>query len=219
MFSGFCKETSEFLWELSFNNERPWFLEHKQTFEKVLNEPFKALAAETHALLCEKFPDDPFRVHAARIYRDARRLYGRGPYKENLWFTIWEEPSDDTGGPVFWFEINAAFYAYGLGFWGGAEQMELYRKIVDANPAAFERIIRRIEKSRTFKADGETYKREKGNYSGSLARWYNFRHISVSCRKDFGGDLFSKALPGILTEGYSELMPLFRYLNSLTTKI
>ena len=26
MFEGFTQETSEFLWELSFNNERPWFL-------------------------------------------------------------------------------------------------------------------------------------------------------------------------------------------------
>jgi uncharacterized protein (TIGR02453 family) len=218
MFTGFCKETSEFLWELAFHNERPWFQEHKETFEKVLNEPFKALAAETYALLCEKYPDDPFRLHAARIYRDARRLYGRGPYKENLWFTIWEEPSDDMGGPVFWFEINKAFYAFGTGFWGGAEQMELYRKTIDANPPAFERVIRKIEKNKMFTVDGETYKREKGNYSGSLAHWYNLRHISVSCRKDFGGDLFSEALPGILVERYSELMPLFRYLNSLMNK-
>ena len=44
MFRGFSKETSEFLWELSFNNERPWFQAHKEQFELCLNEPFKALA-------------------------------------------------------------------------------------------------------------------------------------------------------------------------------
>lgn len=33
MFTGFTKQTSEFLWELAFNNERPWFLEHKEQFE------------------------------------------------------------------------------------------------------------------------------------------------------------------------------------------
>ena len=48
MFIRFTKETSDFLWELSFNNERPWFLEHKEQFERCLNEPFKALARESY---------------------------------------------------------------------------------------------------------------------------------------------------------------------------
>ena len=46
-FDGFSPKTSEFLWELSFNNERTWFLAHKDEFERVLNAPFKALAEET----------------------------------------------------------------------------------------------------------------------------------------------------------------------------
>jgi uncharacterized protein (DUF2461 family) len=37
MFQGFTERTSGFLWDLSFNNERPWFLEHKAEFETVLN--------------------------------------------------------------------------------------------------------------------------------------------------------------------------------------
>lgn len=30
MFTGFSDATIDFLWELRFHNERPWFLEHKQ---------------------------------------------------------------------------------------------------------------------------------------------------------------------------------------------
>ena len=47
MFEGFTQETSEFLWELSFNNERPWFLAHREQFERCLNRPFRALAQES----------------------------------------------------------------------------------------------------------------------------------------------------------------------------
>ena len=90
MFQGFSKETGEFLWELSFHNERPWFLAHKEQFERVLNEPFKALARDSAALLQERFPDMLIQCHISRIYRDARRLFGRGPYKDHLWFTIWD---------------------------------------------------------------------------------------------------------------------------------
>ena len=43
MFTGFSDATIDFLWELRFHNERPWFLEHKQTFLDTLDRPMKAL--------------------------------------------------------------------------------------------------------------------------------------------------------------------------------
>ena len=46
---------------------------------------FKALAAQTHELMQQRFPDMDCRLHVSRIYRDARRLFGRGPYKDHLW--------------------------------------------------------------------------------------------------------------------------------------
>ncbi|MBP3622661.1 MAG: DUF2461 family protein, partial [Oscillospiraceae bacterium] len=49
MFEGFTTQTSDFLWELAFHNERPWFLAHKEQFEQLLNRPLKALAADTAA--------------------------------------------------------------------------------------------------------------------------------------------------------------------------
>ena len=39
MFTGFSEKTGGFLWELAFNNERPWFLAHKQEFEDFVNTP------------------------------------------------------------------------------------------------------------------------------------------------------------------------------------
>ena len=56
MFKGFSEKTGSFLWELAFNNERPWFLEHKQEFEELVNSPFKALAQETFKLMELKYP-------------------------------------------------------------------------------------------------------------------------------------------------------------------
>ena len=59
MFTGFSKETGEFLWELAFHNERPWFLEHKEQFERTLNEPFRALAREVYDELRRLAPEEP----------------------------------------------------------------------------------------------------------------------------------------------------------------
>ena len=68
-FHGFTPQTGEFFWELSFNNERPWFLAHKEQFEEVVNRPFKALSAETLRRMRERFPERCFDAHNSRIYR------------------------------------------------------------------------------------------------------------------------------------------------------
>lgn len=76
MFTGFSDATIDFLWELRFHNERPWFLEHKQVFVDTLDRPMKALAADVTAALEQAYPQRKWYLHVARIYRDARRLHG-----------------------------------------------------------------------------------------------------------------------------------------------
>ena len=213
MFNGFTKATSDFFWELNFNNERPWFLEHKEEFERVLNTPFKALAADTNELMGQRFPDINCKLHTARIYRDARRLFGRGPYKDHLWFSI----KDDDGlleGPMFWFEIGAAEFSYGMGFYSAtAAQMQCFRNIVDANPAAFESLIEEIEKYPEFILTGEMYSRAKGTHNERIDNWYNRRRLGLEHSENFGGDLYSPELPKILADEYEKLMPMYRFFR------
>ena len=221
MFNGFSKETGEFMWELAFNNERPWFNAHKEEFETYLNKPFRALAADTYALMSERFPDIDFRVHVSRIYRDARRLFGRGPYKEALWFTIFQDrTSDDPDGegPAFWFEIRASSYAYGMGYWGYPQEMEYFRKTVDANPAAFERLAEEMASLPGLRLEGEDYKRPKAEKTGRTAEWYNKKQFSLTRHGDFGGDLFSPELPKILADAYGSMMPMFLFLSNISSR-
>ena len=43
MFEGYCPETVDFLWGIRMNNNRDWFLAHKEQYVKTLYEPMKAL--------------------------------------------------------------------------------------------------------------------------------------------------------------------------------
>lgn len=210
MFTGFTQQTSDFLWELSFNNERPWFLEHKDEFERVLNQPLKALAGDTHALMRERFPNMDLSMHVSRIYRDARRLFGRGPYKDHLWFSM-KSGEIVQEGPMLWFEIGAADYSYGMGFYSASpSQMAAFRRCVDANPARFERLALQIEEL-NFSLYGDEYKRPKGDRGEIINRWYNRKRIGLEYCRDFGGDIFSPELPKILVETYSSLMPMYDF--------
>jgi len=218
MFNGFSKATSEFFWELNFNNERLWFSEHKDEFERVLNTPFKLLASETNELMEQRFPDMNCKLHVARIYRDARRLFGRGPYKDHLWFSI----KHDDGlleGPMFWFEIGAAEFSYGMGFYSAtASQMQCFRNIVDANPAAFESLIEKIEKYPEFVLTGEFYSRPKGTHNERIDNWYNRRRLGLEHDEDFGGDLYSEKLPMILVDEFEKLKPMYEFFRRFYTE-
>ena len=84
MFQGYTQETVDFLWGIRFNNERGWFMEHKQIYQTALLEPTRALGGRIYDGLHAMLPDEPLQLKVGRIYRDARRLFGRGPYKDNL---------------------------------------------------------------------------------------------------------------------------------------
>ena len=209
-FNGFTMETSRFLWDLAFHNERPWFQEHRERFQRALKEPFDALGRETLALVRAAHPDEPWQLHISRIYRDARRLFGRGPYKDHLWFTVWSG-ADRHDSPAFWFEISASSWGCGAGFYdASAGQMEAYRQYIEEHPAEMEALARRLARQKAFILDGEDYKRPKKDVGELLNPWYNKKWVGVTSMHDFEGDILSPELPKILAEDYEFLMPYYR---------
>lgn len=212
MFEGFTPETGEFLWGIALNNERPWFLEHKEQYERCLYTPLKALAEDTEKELGDFYRGTLWQTHVARIYRDARRLHGRGPYKENLWFTIRRGDILRDDGPVFFFEIGAATYSYGLGFYSATGgQMRIFRRSIDADPKRFIRAAAAADRLEGFVVTGEEYKAIRGNRGEIINKWFNRRNPAIERRRDYDETLFSDELTGTLVNAYAELMPLYDY--------
>ena len=212
MFKGFSNETGEFLWELAFNNERPWFSAHKDQFLRVLDEPLRALSRDVYETLSRRFPDTAFRVHVSRIYRDARRLFGRGPYKDHMWFTVTSEESGSYG-PSFWFEIGASDYSYGLGLWAPtAAYMDAFRRAVAANPAHFERLVSDAGRVKGFVLHGEEFRRPKGDLGETINPWYNRKYLDFGTHRDHDALLYSETLTARMTEDFAKLMPLCRFM-------
>ena len=217
-FEGFTLETRDFIWDLAFHNERPWFMEHKEQFLRALKDPFDALGRETLALLSARYPDQPWQMHISRIYRDARRLFGRGPYKDHLWFTIWSG-AEKHDNPAFWFEISGAGYEYGVGFFEARpEEMEAYRRFIRENPEPVEKLARRLKRRGELSLIGQEYKRPKGDVGALLNPWYNRKWVGIDAAFDFEGDLLSPELPSILAEQYSFLMPYYEFFRSFRTE-
>ena len=89
-FSGFRPEATQFLADLTQNNDRAWFQPRKAEFERLLKEPMEAMiAALAEAFAANGVPmlADPKRS-PFRIYRDTRFSKDKSPYKTHLGATF-----------------------------------------------------------------------------------------------------------------------------------
>lgn len=217
MFQGFSEKTITFLWSIRFNNEKSWFEAHKEEYLTDLYEPMRTLALEVYAGMNDRYPELDLSCHISRIYRDARRLHGRGPYKDHLWFSLRRETAENwTQTPVFWFELTPEGYGFGLGCYSTkAITMAKHRARIDRDPRAFAKLARAFQKQSRFVLDGEDYHRPKGDPGALLRPWYNKKTLSLSCERSHDETFFSPGLSALLLESFEFLLPFYRYFLSL----
>lgn len=217
MFQGFTPETIDFLWGIRFNNERNWFEAHKEAYQTTLYEPMKELCRDLYQAFSARHEELALTSRVCRIYRDARRLFGRGPYKDHLWLTVSQPVERWSCAPVFWFEINPEDYNFGLGYWmAQASTMAKLRHRMDTRPKEMEQLVRQAAKYPEFTLTGEDFKRRKAAPSDLLDPWYNKKGgFSLSCERAHDPLLFSPTLTGYLLEEWEKLVPMFQYLSTL----
>ena len=216
MFQGFSQATVDFLWGIRFNNERSWFLAHKEEFQTVVDTPLKELAAEVTRRMQEEFPELGLELKVSRIYRDARRLYGRGPYKDHMWFSLRRPHDRDVSVPGFYFEIAPEYYSYGMGCYDPTPlTMAKLRARIDRDPAPLEELARCLEEDGRFKLEGRQYKRPKGDPGPVLYSWYNSKQIGFSSDHNCEGLLFRPELAEQVLDGFRFLVPCYRFLWDL----
>lgn len=215
MFSGYSEKTIDFLWGIRLNNNRDWFTAHKEEYLEHLYQPTAELGKAVYEEFIDKFPKLDLNLHVCRIYRDARRLHGQGPYKDHLWFTIRPENDIWSHQPVFWFEIGPQEWSYGVGFWNaGAQTMAAMRRDMDEDPKRLEKLVRRLRRDGRFSVQGTDYARKKGESTKLLADWYNKKDVSVGAYRPIDELLFSPALADELLDGYCFLEPVYQYFNA-----
>ena len=66
MFQGYSQETVDFMWGIRFNNERGWFLAHKDDYQQHLLAPTRELGQAVYEGLSAALPHLPGRPAAPR---------------------------------------------------------------------------------------------------------------------------------------------------------
>ena len=217
MFTGFTDETVDFMWGIRFNNERGWFEAHKEDYLTYFYRPMAALAVEVYDYLAHRRPDLGLIRKVTRIYRDARRLHGRGPYKDHLWFSV-EQPSEQwTAHPTLWFELGPESWSYGLGYYMARPvTMARLRARMDRDPKIMTDLTRRLKRQSEFVLEGEEYRRPKAQAPvPELEPWYRKKSFTLCHEAKLEEALFSRDLVDRLKKGYDFLLPYYDYFITL----
>ena len=211
MFEGFTPETVDFLWGIRMNNNRDWFMAHKQQYIDTLYEPMKALGKE----LFQPFMDEPGNIlKVSRIYRDAR-LHHPDPYKESLWICIRQDVQWWVENPCLYFDIRPEGVSYGFCLWQPrVASMEDFRRNIAADPDEFLDLIRQTEEATGIPVTAELYKRPKPTEDPRLERFYAWRrNISCTREEEPGDAMFGPELGQRAAELFRQLTPLYNYFN------
>ncbi len=208
MFRGFSPETMDFLWGIRLNNNRDWFLAHKDSYQKHLYEPMKLLSRQVFDAF-QNTPNMDFKL--SRIYKDAR-MHPAVPYKESLWFVMRPEGYSWSEQPSLYFEINPEGCHYGFVFWAPkAAAMERYRQLLSEHPEEYPALVKKAEAATGLILTGEEYARKKPCPHKKLEPYYNRKRLWMAQQLQPGEALFSPQLAQQVIDTLKKLYPLYEY--------
>jgi len=164
-FTGFPKQTYEFLKGIATHNDKIWFDAHRDLYDAGYIAPARAFVEALGPELRKVSPDVKFepKVNGSlqRINRDIRFSKDKRPYKEhlNLWFWHGDNKGWDT--PGFWFSLGQSEVHLGVGMYGfDKDQLESFRQSVihPRSGKALLAAVTKVKKAGDYAVGGKTRK-------------------------------------------------------------
>ena len=113
----FTKELFQFLFELKFNNERPWFEANRARYEKFVKEPLQEFC-DAFVVRLKKINPAFDRAKTFRIHRDTRFSRDKTPYKTQAAAQFLHRAAGgDVHSPAFYLHLEPGESFLGTGIW------------------------------------------------------------------------------------------------------
>ena len=161
-FQGITADTLMLLEMNRFNNNKPYYEEHKKEINEGSRKQLGALTmdlADALYALDENMLINPKKV--SRIRRDTRFTKDKTLYRDNVW-VIWHRAMEDgEAAPGLWCEVSPRSVDNGVGFWQATPAfMEFFRADLRENANRFlEAFVPLLDAGYTVM--GACYKRDK----------------------------------------------------------
>jgi uncharacterized protein (TIGR02453 family) len=227
-FTGFSKESVQFLADLAEHNDRAWFQPRKGEYERLLKDPLEQLCvALDEAFRARSVPlsADPARS-PFRIYRDVRFSKDKSPYKTNIGasFRFTERAAD--GSPLTgadrrgggYFHLSPGEIYVGGGMWHpDPGPLAAWRALVLENPAAVHAVVEDPAFVARFgSVSGDRTKRPPAGVPTDHPELplLTLKDVTFGRRLD-DAEAFSPDLPELLAGDLATAAPLLRLLAGL----
>lgn len=216
----FTKQLPDFLWELRFNNNKQWFDEHREIYISCLQKPMKTLAGEMFEYLNDKYTSHVFKLHVSRINRDLRRPSPFGPYKDHMWFSLFNAFADEYDRPSLYVSVSPEGWSVGCGIFKAPQTVMMkYRETILTMPDKISDFAKSVKSGNVYDVRGDDYKKSKGDAGELLTPWLNKKELYVSANFEYGDLFYSEDLSDFVKESFDFLMPYYEFLEQICDEV
>lgn len=208
------RDTLDFLAENRMRNDKAWFREHKEKYEKLVKAPLLELAVQLAPVMEEIDPLLVIRPQSAvsRIYRDTRYSKDKTIFRDVMWVSFQRDKKVYDSPAGLFMEFSPNGFRYGCGYYKTpSKTMQAIRELIIKKDAFFQKAEKAYRNQDVFYLEGERYKRE--HYSGySHQDWLELRSINFIHNSENFDLLYTKDLYKILTKNFMKLKPIYLFL-------
>lgn len=171
MTNPFKQSTFKFLKELSENNNRDWFNEHKAEYEEKVRTPALRFIEDMQvdlAGISSHFLASARKSGGSlmRVYRDTRFSRDKTPYKTNIGIQFRHERGKDVHAPGFYVHIANDECFLGVGIWRpDAKSLGKIRDAIVESPKGWVKARDARPFSSTFTLEGDSLKTSPRGFS------------------------------------------------------
>lgn len=155
----------DFLSDLRDHNEREWFQENKERYERDVRDPMLAFIRDAGAPLAKISPEiqadaRPTGGSLFRIYRDTRFSKDKTPYKTHAAAQFRHRAGKDVHAPGFYLHLESGNVFLGAGLWHPeSEPLRAVRTAIATRPADWKRMLSASAFKKMCVLEGEVAKR------------------------------------------------------------
>ncbi|MEJ5963803.1 DUF2461 domain-containing protein [Pedobacter immunditicola] len=213
------RSTLTFLDNVSKNNNREWFAEHKGEYEEARENVLSLV----QGLIPELAKIDPLLPAAGdpkkslmRIYRDVRFSKNKDPYKTNfgIWFSAYSKGGNEPG---YYLHLQPGNCFIAGGYWmPDATHLKLIRQEIDYNSSDFLNILNEKQFAANFKlSTANTLKKAPKGYDPddpniAYLKLKSFEVVQIIPDEDF----YHPSIINKLADTYKIIYPLVGFLRN-----
>lgn len=209
----FTPNAPQFLFENYTRNDKEWFREHKDIYDKEVLTPMREIIEQLTPLMGkidDKIVCSPKKI--SRIYRDVRLMRDGMFFKQSIWFSLMRPKEERfVSKPEFFFWISPDDLGWGCGYYKiPTPVMECVRKLIVARDKTAETAIKAFEEQGNFVLDGDMYKRDKfPDEPERYKNWLNRKNLAVYFQSDDPELFFSDKLGERIYRDFEQIAPVY----------